>query len=158
MKKLLILIVSIMSVIVTGCSSNWMPSSGNWLPGVYKIDIQQGNIVTQEDINRVKPGMTQRQVRFLLGTPLVTDGFHKDRWDYLYTFRPGGKKTQKQQVTLYFEDNKVARIEGDIYPQPVDDQIASVDKQTIVTINPKPQKKSWFDKIIGTIGFDDEDE
>ncbi|RMG27455.1 MAG: outer membrane protein assembly factor BamE, partial [Gammaproteobacteria bacterium] len=59
------------------------------LPFVYRIDIQQGNVVTQEQIDQLRPGMTREQVRYLLGTPLVQDTFHPERWDYVYYFKPG---------------------------------------------------------------------
>jgi len=62
--------------------------AGCSFPGVYKIDIQQGNVVTQDMIDQLRPGMTRRQVRFIMGNPLLTDTFHADRWDYLYSIQP----------------------------------------------------------------------
>ena len=86
------------------------------IPGItpYKPEIQQGNYVSQDIVAQLKPGMTREQVRFLLGTPLLTDIFHADRWDYVY-FREGtdGKREQRR-VALFFADNKLARTEGDI--------------------------------------------
>ena len=86
------------------------------IPGItpYKPDIQQGNYISQELVSQVKPGMTREQVRFLLGTPLLTDIFHPDRWDYVY-FReaPDGKREQRK-VALFFADNKLTHMEGDV--------------------------------------------
>ena len=69
--------------------------AGCSFPGVYKIDIQQGNVVTQDMIDQLKPGMTRRQVRFIMGNPLITDTFHANRWDYLYSIQPGGGQRQQ---------------------------------------------------------------
>ncbi|MFZ5509097.1 MAG: outer membrane protein assembly factor BamE [Pseudomonadota bacterium] len=81
----------------------------------YRIDIQQGNYVSQEMVAQLKPGMTKDQVRFVLGTPLLTDVFHSDRWDYIYLFRPGNRgEPQKRQLTVFFEDGKLSRVAGDV--------------------------------------------
>ncbi len=80
----------------------------------YRADIQQGNVVTAEMVNALKPGMTRRQVRYALGTPLVSDPFHKDRWDYVYSFQKGSGKRSQQQLTLIFKDDALVTIEGDL--------------------------------------------
>lgn len=85
-------------------------------PSVYKIDIQQGNVVTQDMLSRLKPGMTRSQVRFVLGTPLVTDAFHPGRWDYVYRYQKAGKLTEQRHITAVFENDVLARIEGDVVP------------------------------------------
>lgn len=82
----------------------------------YKIDIQQGNVVTQEMVSQLKPGMTKSQVRFVMGTPLITDIFHKDRWDYVYRNAPGGRLEEERRVTLIFENDLLKRVEGDVTP------------------------------------------
>ena len=77
--------------------------AGCSFPGVYKIDIQQGNVVTQDMIDQLKPGMTQRQVRFIMGNPLITDTFHAKRWDYLYSIQPGGRQRYQERISLMFD-------------------------------------------------------
>jgi outer membrane protein assembly factor BamE len=94
------------ALLVGGCS---MP---NLAP--YKIDVQQGNVVTQEMVAKLKPGMTKSQVRFVLGTPLVTDAFHADRWDYVYQLRKQGKLTEQRRLTVIFEQDLLKRVEGDV--------------------------------------------
>ena len=95
---------------VVGCSSG--------IPSLYKIDIRQGNYVDQARVDELQPGMTKRQVQFLLGTPLIADPFHPQRWDYLYSFRPsGGEATEQRHITLFFDGDVLSRIEGDINPQ-----------------------------------------
>ena len=90
--------------------------------GVHRIDIQQGNLVTEEQLGKVKPGMTRLDVRNLLGTPLLQDVFHANRWDYYFSneqaknFGPFGRDTQKYLVTITFADEKVAKIEGKASP------------------------------------------
>jgi outer membrane protein assembly factor BamE len=80
----------------------------------YRMDIQQGNVVTQEMIAKVRPGMTRSQVRFALGTPLVVDAFHNDRWDYVYYFQAAGVVTEQRRIVVIFKDDKLQRIEGDV--------------------------------------------
>src|SRR5258706_10928222 len=88
------------------------------VPGVtpYRMVIQQGNFISQEMVAQLKPGMTKEQVRFVLGTPLVTDIFHADRWDYVF-FRelPNGKREQRN-LSVVFEKDKLARVIGDLMP------------------------------------------
>lgn len=87
---------------------------------VYRIDIQQGNLVDQELIEQVSVGMTRSQVRFLLGTPMVQDAFHEDRWDYMYYFRKGrARKVEKRWLIVSFEEDLVATVQRDV---PVDDK------------------------------------
>lgn len=85
-------------------------------PGVYRLDIAQGNIVNQEMIDQLKPGMTRRQVRYVMGTPLVVDTFESDRWDYVYSIEKRKERRTQQRVTLYFDGDILTRIEGDLAP------------------------------------------
>lgn len=80
----------------------------------YKIDIQQGNYITQDMIAKLKPGMSRSQVRFALGTPLIMDPFRTDRWDYVYTMYKGGKLVEQRTVTVVFKDDQLLRIDGDV--------------------------------------------
>ncbi|MEK7261316.1 MAG: outer membrane protein assembly factor BamE [Pseudomonadota bacterium] len=82
---------------------------------VHKLDIQQGNVVTQEMVDKLKPGMTRAQVRFVLGTPLVTDTFHRDRWDYFYSFKVGAEGVaETRRLTLTFQDDVLRSVQGDV--------------------------------------------
>ena len=85
-------------------------------PGVYKIGIPQGNIITQEMIDQLRPGMTKRQVIFVMGTPLVRDPYHQDRWDYVYNYQPGGGIRGQEKVTIFFVDDGLVRFTGDFTP------------------------------------------
>lgn len=91
-------------VLVAGCG----------FPGVYRIDIQQGNQITQEMVDQLKPGMTDKQVRFILGTPLVRDSFHPDRWDYVYRLDKPNEPLIKKRLTVFFEDRTLTHFVVDI--------------------------------------------
>jgi len=85
-------------------------------PGVYRIDVEQGNIVTQEMADQLEPGMSRRQVRFILGTPLVEDTFHPDRWDYSYSKRNGLKLLAEDRLTVFFDGDRLVDVQGNYSP------------------------------------------
>ncbi|NVK42087.1 MAG: outer membrane protein assembly factor BamE [Oceanospirillaceae bacterium] len=105
MRKFLVSIAA--SLLIAGCTE---------FPGVHKIDIPQGNVVTQEMVDKLQPGMTRNQVRYVMGTPLVTDTFSPDRWDYIYSMRKGGEKRTQKTLSLYFKDDRLERVSGDYRP------------------------------------------
>jgi outer membrane protein assembly factor BamE len=79
------------------------------------MEVQQGNYVTQEMVAQLKPGLTRDQVRFVLGTPLVSDIFHEERWDYVFLRqRTNSRETEFRRIAVFFEDGKLKRVEGDI--------------------------------------------
>ena len=98
-------------------------------PGVYLINIDQGNIVDQEMVDQLKPEMTRRQVRFLLGTPIVEDTFNNDRWDYIRLVRRGNDTLLRRRLTVVFENDVLVDVEGDLvgenWPEP--DPVESAD-------------------------------
>lgn len=85
-------------------------------PGVYKISIPQGNIITQDMVDQLRPGMTKRQVVFVMGTPLVRDPYHQDRWDYVYSFQPGGGERGQERISVIFVDDQLVSFSGDFSP------------------------------------------
>jgi outer membrane protein assembly factor BamE len=88
---------------------------------VYRMDVQQGNLLDAEQVDQVEVGMTRSQVRFLLGTPMVIDSFNADRWDYVYSLRRGHEReVTRRHLVVWFEGDKVARIEEPLpLPRPV---------------------------------------
>lgn len=81
----------------------------------HRIDIQQGNLVTQDMLDQLQLNMSANKVRYVMGTPLVIDTFHQNRWDYIYILQPAYKKSQQRRLTLWFDDNqRLQRIEGDV--------------------------------------------
>jgi outer membrane protein assembly factor BamE len=109
-----------------GCAS--LQSSENLLGFItpYRVEVVQGNVVTQEQVARVKPGLTRAQVRDIMGSPLLTDPFHVDRWDYVFTIRRQGAEPQRRAVVLMFEDDKLKSIDAPQLPSERD-FVASID-------------------------------
>jgi len=99
---------------LAGCSIPTLPT----LPGLkpYIMDVQQGNVVTQDMIAKIQPGMSRNQVRFALGTPLLVDPFRTDRWDYVYLYNKAGTVTEQRKIAVIFKDDKLVRIDGDVVP------------------------------------------
>jgi outer membrane protein assembly factor BamE len=86
---------------------------------VYEIDVQQGNKLEPQDIESIQVGMTRNQVKFLLGTPVVTDVFHEDRWDYIYYFRAGrSNKPERRWIIVWFDENIVREVQRDVETRP----------------------------------------
>ena len=99
-------------------------------PGVYKISIPQGNIITQEMVDQLRPGMSKRQVIFVMGTPLVRDPYHQDRWDYIYSFQPGGGERGQEKITVFFVDDQLVGFEGDFVPTAIAEATAEAASQS----------------------------
>ncbi len=91
-------------------------TSCGWLEP-YKINIQQGNVLKQKDINQLQPDMTRQQVRYLLGPPMIVDTFNQDRWDYLYSVQAGSKARTQERITLWFDGDNLVKIVGDYRPE-----------------------------------------
>ena len=92
------------------------------LPRLYKITVQQGNVITQEMVDQLKPGMTRSQVAFIMGEPILRNTFNEKRWDYLYTVLLPGYFDQDVRMSLFFEDEILAYFTGDLAPSAVDDE------------------------------------
>jgi outer membrane protein assembly factor BamE len=112
-----------------GCSA--VSSDGSLLGIVtpYRIDIVQGNVVTKEQLALVKPGMSRVQVRDMLGSPLLTDPFHADRWDYVFTIRRQGAEPQLRRIVVLFKNDVLASIEGGADLPSERDFVASIDPE-----------------------------
>lgn len=129
----------------------------------YKIDIQQGNVVTQEMVAKLKSGMTKAQVRFILGTPLITDAFHANRWDYVYRYQKAGKLTEERKLALFFDQELLQRVEGDVVAAtpsaPDADKGAAAGipakalEQPLQNAEPAKEEKGFFGRMIEKIGF-----
>ncbi|HYH43899.1 MAG TPA: outer membrane protein assembly factor BamE [Burkholderiales bacterium] len=106
MRKLVLFAV----LVLAGCKSVPM------LPGItaHKIEIQQGNYVTQDMVAKLSSGMSRSQVRFALGTPLIVDPFHADRWDYIYVLQKKGEVVEQRRIVVIFKDDKLVRVDGDV--------------------------------------------
>ncbi len=102
------ILILALSLLVAGC---------DLAPGLspYQIEVQQGNYLSQEMVAQLKPGLTRDQVRFVLGTPLVSDIFHEERWDYVFMRqRANSSEIEYRRIAVFFEDGKLKRVEGGV--------------------------------------------
>jgi len=141
--------LGVLSILLLGACST-IPSP------VYKLDINQGNYITQDQVERLKVGQTRQQVKSLLGTPLLADPFHASRWDYVYEFQRRGRTLEHRQFTVYFVEEKVARWEGDEMP-PSPAEVARngggdafLDKS--LSTAPKTGETNWLQDLLKKIG------
>jgi outer membrane protein assembly factor BamE len=103
-------------LLVAGCANPFSRERLDAYSITYKINIQQGMVVTQEMADQLKEGMTRDQVRFVLGTPILVDPFHADRWDYPFRFQPGRGRIEERRFTVWFENDRLVRYNGDALP------------------------------------------
>ncbi|MDW7665044.1 MAG: outer membrane protein assembly factor BamE [Nitrosomonadaceae bacterium] len=124
--KMLAKLFTLLSLLLlAGCSS--VPSL------LYRIDVQQGNFITQEIVDKLNLGMTKSQVRFVLGSALISDPFHDNRWDYVYRLVQDGKLTEQRRLTVFFENDKLIRTEGDTLPSFVSVSPALIKSDGLIT-------------------------
>lgn len=135
----------------------FLAGCGSTIPTIkpFKMDIQQGNVVTSKMLLQLRPGMTKSQVKFIMGSPLIIDSFHTNRWDYFYQMRRAGKIVEQRRVILDFDKELLTKVRGDVVPEgsaaagsggAATGNESSVAKT--ITVEPKPkQEKSWADKL-----------
>ena len=111
--------IGYLKLAVAGCLFCALASCGSnfGFPGVYRINVEQGNVVNAEMIEKLRPGLNKRQVRYIMGTPLIEDSFHDDRWDYRYLLRNGTETIAETRLTLWFDGDELARVEGPDAPE-----------------------------------------
>ncbi len=122
------------------------------LPGVYTIDVQQGNIVDQSMIDQLRPEMNKRQVLYIMGSPMLIDFFHQKRWDYLYSAQTGGGDRQQKRISLYFDKDQLVGVQGDFKPSAV--PVIKTSEETTVDVPKRDLDKTLWEMITGLFGFD----
>ena len=149
---------ALLVAIFSGCSS--VPR----IVSEYKIDIQQGNVLTQDMVSQLKPGLTKDQVRFVLGTPVLMDMFHANRWDYVYRFQKGGASTVEMRKfsTFFDESGRLARVSGDVMAVQAEDmssipesKVREIDLGSIGedAVAPPAEDKGVWGSMMETVGF-----
>ena len=134
-RTVLRLCLAALTLVLSACSASYVP---NFLRP-YRPDVQQGNIVTKDMVEQLRPGMTRDQVRFLLGTPMLTDLFHQDRWDYTYYLRRKSGETQIRKLSVLFADGKLNRFDSDAMPaEPLADSLILGQKAAKPATTPAP--------------------
>jgi outer membrane protein assembly factor BamE len=125
------------------------------LPGLkpYRMEVQQGNVLTPEMVAKLKPGMTRQQVRFVLGTPPITDAFHQDRWDYVYYVNKDGQVVEHRRLILLFDGDVLKQVTGD--PMPVAESTPNAGGQGAQDGKDKTgaEEQGFFGRLLDGIGF-----
>jgi len=151
MRKSLFSLSLLTSLTLVSCSTIL-----NNLPGVYTLEIQQGNIIDQSMIDQLRPGMNKRQVTYIMGSPMLDNVFHKNRWDYLYSAKPDGGDRVQKQVSLFFENDQIVSVQGDFRPGAV--PVIKSSGETTVDVPKRDLDKTLWEKITGLFGYDDVDD
>jgi outer membrane protein assembly factor BamE len=125
----------------------------NNLPGVYSIDIEQGNMIDQAMVDQLRPNMSKRQVLYIMGSPMLTDTFHERRWDYLYSDQPGGEARVQKRISLYFDGDNLVGVQGDFRPSQL--PVIKESTETTVDVPKRNLDKTMWEKITGLFGGDD---
>jgi outer membrane protein assembly factor BamE len=133
-----------------GCSTidTYMPTLRSF--GVYKLDINQGNYLSQDMVDKLKVGQPKSQVRQLLGTPLLISPFRENRWDYVYEFTKQGRVVAHRTFTAYFVEDKLARWEGDEMPQ----SVAELNREALARTIGEEQwadQGSWWNRFLDVL-------
>ena len=147
MNKPAILLVVTASLTLSACSTIL-----NNLPGVYKLDIEQGNMIDQTMIDQLKPGMTKRQVQFIMGSPMLADSFHDSRWDYIYSKEPGGEDRLQKRASLFFNGDNLSGIQGDFRPGSL--PVFKEPTETTIELPKRDLEKSMWETLAGFFGID----
>jgi len=161
MRKVLISSALCATLATSGCSgSGSKPENPGTVldsfPFVYKMTVQQGNIITEEEVDQLEPGMTKSQVRYLLGTPLLTDVFHTERWDYVYTIRRGHQDMEVKPLSVYFAGDALVRVEGYLKPDPAR-AAERVPQELLVTVPDWDGDEGFFRKTLNKLGLEPAD-
>ncbi|MCB2261476.1 MAG: outer membrane protein assembly factor BamE [Candidatus Thiosymbion ectosymbiont of Robbea hypermnestra] len=159
MKRVLAYLVIGATLVLAGCSVDKKhPQAGTSvlekLPFVHKMTIEQGNVVTEEMVDRLQPGMTKSQVRFLLGTPMLIDLFHTNRWDYTYTLRRGHDEPVITRLTLLFDhEDYLVRIQGDLQPD-LDRAAQRQPKDLLVSVPDWQDNRGFLPRVLGKLNVE----
>ncbi|OUR65115.1 cell envelope protein SmpA [Methylophaga sp. 42_25_T18] len=152
MKTFLIVSFYVFVLLTSACSKDK-------IPGVYRIDIQQGNDVTQDMVNKLKAGMSKSQVAYIMGTPLLIDTFHPNRWDYIYSFHPGNGQREQRRLTLFFTaEETLSHIEGDTRTVAREDLPESSRSDTNVVVPLNENKTGLFQGLLNSIGLGEDEQ
>ncbi|MFT5395544.1 MAG: outer membrane protein assembly factor BamE [Gammaproteobacteria bacterium] len=157
MNKLVILFISL--IFLSACTKSF--DGGYEVPLLYKVDIQQGNVIEQEMLDRLKPGMDQNQVKFIMGTPVLIDPFHNNRWEYIFSYQKGGGVREQRHLTLHFDEDeeKLTHITGDITAADGSRDVNKIIEADAVVVPKSNKEKGFFGRLLDTVNpFDDDDD
>lgn len=143
---------ALLFALAAGLATSACSTIMNNLPGVYTLDIEQGNMIDQSMIDQLRPNMSKRQVLYIMGSPMLTDSFHEKRWDYLYAKQLSGQERVQKRVSLFFEGDNLVAVQGDFRPSSL--PVIKESAETSVDLPKRDLEKSMWEKI--TSLFDNE--
>jgi outer membrane protein assembly factor BamE len=146
-------VLILFTVFLTACGTAALPTLKP-----YKLDVQQGNVVTSKMLLQLRPSMTKSQVRFIMGTPLIQDSFHGNRWDYVYQMREAGKLIEQRRVILDFENELLKSVRGDVIASTGEQAKADAAATNIGTRVIEPPTKAEEKSLLGKLKFWEKDE
>lgn len=143
-------------LIATACSAPRVRSLADLpgpddLPFVHRVDVQQGNVITQDMLAQLRHGMEKKKVLFVMGSPVVQDTFHADRWDYLYTLQEGRGTPSRRLVTLFFVDDKLDRVGGDVTP--AESELVALLHHDLTVRVPRYKPKNLVERVVHKLPF-----
>lgn len=142
MNKPTLLLAAIAGLTLTACTTIM-----NNLPGVYRLDIEQGNMIDQSMIDQLRPNMSKRQVLYIMGSPMLADSFHEKRWDYLYSKQTSGEERVQKRVSLFFEGDNLMAVQGDFRPSA--EPVIKESTETSIDLPKRDLDRSMWEKITG---------
>jgi outer membrane protein assembly factor BamE len=151
-----ITLLSALSLLLLSCSKSYVPgipklSDINDLKFVHKIDIQQGNVVTQNMLAQLEVGMNKEKVQFIMGTPIIMDTFNSHRWDYIFTYDRKREFLSKRTITLYFEGDSLSVIKGDI--KAAEKELVAKRHEDAEVLVPRFVKRSMKERILNKLSL-----
>ena len=158
-----IIIIGFTFLVIQLSACTWVPDlSDIGLPRVHKVDVPQGNVIEQDQINQLRPGMTKEQVIFVMGTPMINDPLHDNRWDYIFRFKPGYGEIETKRTTVFFnEDEKLVNIIGNYRPGDKADKVHTSTEIVVVPLedfegSTDDGEKSYWRRFIDFFAWTDE--
>ena len=146
MRKFFFPAITLVCMVFAGCTTILES-----IPGIYKIDVQQGNIIDKETVDQLRPNMNKRQVLFIMGTPMLRDVFHQKRWDYIYSEQLGGEARVQKRLSLYFEGDTLTGVQGDFRPSSL--PVLKPSNEVTIELPERSVEKTFSEKIVDMFSF-----
>lgn len=141
------IMIIILASTLAACSYN---GSIN-LPGLYRIDIQQGNVIEQAMLDRLREGMDKNQVEFILGTPAIADPFHTDQWEYIYSMAEESEDREQRHIRVHFVDDRLSHIDGDVVVSNRELSDAIRQSRTVEVPPDHRRKRGFFSRLFSAV-------
>lgn len=141
------LVLSLFSLQLMSCAT-----AVEYLPYVYKIDVNQGNVIDQTMIDQLRPNMTKRQVLYIMGSPMLVDFFHQNRWDYVYSSKKGGEDLEQKTVSIFFENEQLKNIQGDFRPSAL--PVSKPSSELVIDVPKRDLDQTLWGSFTGWLNYD----